>query len=318
MKSHPYAATTIGDKLGSMPRDILTSPYDSIADMYDAAFNGENIYYGTITEREREMFEHWIPKASGNQRALDVGCGTGFHTEWLVRSGYDTIGIDISPAMLQVAKRKLASDASQVCFQKCDAMELSRLGNERFDVVLCLGSTLNHISEWQLCLWQMISKTKPGGRLLFSFDNIYGADTLFWLLKQGRSIYRDGRPRRTLIERIWHGIRGLPFHNHMHMEVSGSPFELPLTYEPARKVRQSIEDAGARSLDWVGVHILTSLNRRIMEAGAFIEDSGRPSGLGTERFLFRLDRALSRPLYWMGANIIVACKVYDNMTSGIE
>jgi ubiquinone/menaquinone biosynthesis C-methylase UbiE len=42
-------------------------------------------------------------------RALDAACGTGRHTECLCARGFDTIGVDVTPEMLAIARRKAPS-----------------------------------------------------------------------------------------------------------------------------------------------------------------------------------------------------------------
>ncbi|MCO5193310.1 MAG: class I SAM-dependent methyltransferase [Anaerolineae bacterium] len=44
---------------------------------------------------------------SPGQRVVDIGCGPGFDTEQLRNRGYDTIGIDLSPAMLTIGRKSV-------------------------------------------------------------------------------------------------------------------------------------------------------------------------------------------------------------------
>src|ERR1039458_10511743 len=69
-----------------MKRESDTSPYDQIASEYDDLFGDQNPYYQSVNRCERELFEKWINRSNNHQRAMDIGCGTGFHTKWLVRS----------------------------------------------------------------------------------------------------------------------------------------------------------------------------------------------------------------------------------------
>lgn len=70
-----------------------------------------------------------------NASVVDVPCGTGRLAEVLLESGYKVRGVDISPDMLEVAKKRLARFGEKFSTQVCDARELSRA--ERFDGALC-------------------------------------------------------------------------------------------------------------------------------------------------------------------------------------
>src|SRR5262252_1578743 len=40
-------------------------------------------------------------------RVIDLGCGSGIWAEELARAGYDVLGVDISPAMIELARRRV-------------------------------------------------------------------------------------------------------------------------------------------------------------------------------------------------------------------
>ena len=52
---------------------------------------------------------------------LDVPCGTGRFTDWLVDQGYRVVGVDISPEMIQVAREK---DTGAMGFVTADVLHL--------------------------------------------------------------------------------------------------------------------------------------------------------------------------------------------------
>ncbi len=74
------------------------------------------------------------------ERWLDVACGTGRHLEFL-RRDYEVVGVDLSPQMLRIARRRLPG----IRLVTGD-MRTFDLG-ERFDVLSCLFSAIGHLSS---------------------------------------------------------------------------------------------------------------------------------------------------------------------------
>jgi len=71
---------------------------------------------------------------------VDLGCGTGLWADLLLRAGYDVLGVDISPGMVAVAKKR-APDAKFLCesfldtkIPTCDAVtSIGECFNYQFD-----------------------------------------------------------------------------------------------------------------------------------------------------------------------------------------
>lgn len=76
---------------------------------------------------------------TGTERILDVGCGTGEFERMVLEQfpGVRLIGVDSSPAMLDVARDKLAGKP-QVQFLLASAEGLP-FDTERFDAVVCVN-----------------------------------------------------------------------------------------------------------------------------------------------------------------------------------
>ena len=75
---------------------------------------------------------------SGGRSWLDVACGTGRHLEFLRRK-HPVCGVDLSPEMLRVARRRLPGVRLI-----CGDMRTFRL-DQRFDVLSCLYSAIGHL-----------------------------------------------------------------------------------------------------------------------------------------------------------------------------
>ena len=69
---------------------------------------------------------------------LDIGCGTGAHLRLYQKEKCNIFGIDLSAAMIDVARKKLGEEANLSLGSATD-MEF---GNDQFDLILC--STVLH------------------------------------------------------------------------------------------------------------------------------------------------------------------------------
>lgn len=98
---------------------------------------------------------------------LDLGCGTGTLTSRLARPGVRVTGVELSPEMLAVARRKISPD-SGVRWVQTSAVELiDHFSAESFDTIvsILMFSELSD-SEQRLVLRQCMSLLRPGGRLI--------------------------------------------------------------------------------------------------------------------------------------------------------
>lgn len=75
-----------------------------------------------------------VPKSS---TILDLPCGTGRLAHALLDDGYTIVGADISPAMLEVAKRRLARFGDRFSTLVADVRELAKSQPKSFDSALC-------------------------------------------------------------------------------------------------------------------------------------------------------------------------------------
>lgn len=104
-----------------MPGD----PYASDAEFYD-------LIHGSF----RDDTGLWLSFAGRTDRpVLEVGCGTGRITLELARAGHVVTGIDPSPAMLAVARRKAKDDALDVEFIEGTVLDIA-LEADRYGLVV--------------------------------------------------------------------------------------------------------------------------------------------------------------------------------------
>ena len=108
---------------------------------------------------------------------MDLGTGTGRLAMLLAEEGAgEVVGVDISPAMLEVAEYLRLSSASpaadRVSFRLAAAQRMPFRG-ESFDAIVC-RLVLNHTHKPEHILQELVRLLKPGGVLILA--ELLGAD----------------------------------------------------------------------------------------------------------------------------------------------
>lgn len=146
-------------------------------------------------------------------KVLDAGCGIGDHTARMARNGYDCVGIDISPTILQKADEKIrALGLSSSVHFVCQALEDMSLNGDLFDVVHCRG-VLMHIPDWKAALKSLCTALKPGGHIVVLENNVKAPYSRAYL--SVRRLFRN-RVASQLIDtpggkELWTDENGTPF-----------------------------------------------------------------------------------------------------------
>src|SRR5256885_5649481 len=110
--------------------------------------------------------------ASGDERALDVGCGAGALALALAPLVREVVGVDRVPELLELARERAPRNAT---FVEADATHLP-YSNGEFDLAGTLR-TLHHVPRPELVLAELVRVTRPGGRVLV-IDQLAPVDPL--------------------------------------------------------------------------------------------------------------------------------------------
>jgi demethylmenaquinone methyltransferase / 2-methoxy-6-polyprenyl-1,4-benzoquinol methylase len=101
-------------------------------------------------------------------RVLDVACGTGDLTEQFARTdAAEVLGVDFTPEMLEVARRKLSSKPEikpKVAYREGDAQALD-LPDAAFDVV-SIAFGIRNVADPARAIREFSRVLRPGGRLM--------------------------------------------------------------------------------------------------------------------------------------------------------
>lgn len=112
-------------------------------------------------------------RLKGRLKILDLGCGSGNKTELLAESGRLIVGLDLDPAMIELARSRHLAPGLE--YQVGDLADFGRdFPPASFDALLCLGNALPHLTEpGQLgrFMEQASATLAPGGDLMIQILN---------------------------------------------------------------------------------------------------------------------------------------------------
>lgn len=97
-----------------------------------------------------------------SKRVLDIAVGTGWSTEQFVRAGAIVTAIDLTPAAVELTKKRLSLYGLSANVRVADAQHLA-FPDSSFDFVLAFGC-LMHMPNTKQAIHEIYRVLKPGGR----------------------------------------------------------------------------------------------------------------------------------------------------------
>ena len=146
----------------------MAEAYSNFAAVYDALM--DNIPYDAWADYLHSLLVEY-DIASGI--LAELGCGTGNITERMAEFGYDLIGIDNSPAMLDIANEKREQNHSSSLYLCQDMREFELYGTVAAIVSLC--DSVNYITEPEELthVFSLVNNyLDPDGLFIFDFRSI--------------------------------------------------------------------------------------------------------------------------------------------------
>ena len=139
-------------------------------------------------------------------RVLEVGCGAGYGTELILRrfAAARVDAIDLDPAMVTRAKRRLAGYGERVRLATGDMTDLRTAldaEDNSYDAVFDFA-IVHHVPDWRAALAEIVRVLKPGGHLL-AFAGTRTQHRMAVLLRRGHR-RRAGHPRLPVAVRPPH------------------------------------------------------------------------------------------------------------------
>src|SRR5579864_963442 len=142
-----------------------------------------------------------VPALDGAE-VLDLGCGQGLAVRALARAGAKRVtGIDLSEAMIELARAHGYVNGCDVSYAVGDAQHLAPLGNATFDGVTCQLALMD-FPDLDASLAEVHRVLRPGGWFVFIVGH-----PCFLVPDAVREEREDGRPALSVCgyfqERFW-------------------------------------------------------------------------------------------------------------------
>jgi SAM-dependent methyltransferase len=134
--------------------------YDALAASY--AVHNRDSPYNAYYERPAMMA---LLGDVGGQRVLEVGCGSGPLTAWLVDQGAEVTAMDVSPQMVAQAGQLVGDRARLVVADVAEPLTFAE--DASFDLVVA-SLVLHYLRDWEPVLTEFRRVLRRGGSVVFS------------------------------------------------------------------------------------------------------------------------------------------------------
>jgi predicted TPR repeat methyltransferase len=135
----------------------IEKAYNIWADQYDTNSNKTRDLDTKSTIKTLNKFDF--------SKVIELGCGTGKNTTFLLKKADEIIGLDFSQEMLNKAKAKIKDE--RVEFRKADLTKSWEIDNDFADLITC-SLTLEHIKNLNHIFNQANLKLKKNGLFFIS------------------------------------------------------------------------------------------------------------------------------------------------------
>lgn len=128
-----------------------------------SAYDGWSSQYDTNINKTRDLEAFALQQTLANiqfENCLEIGCGTGKNTAWLVAKAKHITAVDLSTEMLAKAKEKINSP--KVNFIQTDILQEWDFATKKYELV-SFSLVLEHIEDLSLIFKKILKVISPGG-----------------------------------------------------------------------------------------------------------------------------------------------------------
>ena len=130
----------------------------------------EKIYHKPERQEDLRKLELLLPQWVEAKSVLEIGCGTGYWTQFMSKTAKSILATDINEAMLEIARSKSYPNIPE--FIALDYEQLDEMEGQ-YDLIFA-GFVVSHIRRENLTdfLSKLSRRLKRGGEIIF-MDNVF-------------------------------------------------------------------------------------------------------------------------------------------------
>ncbi len=142
----------------------LPFEYQQMPEYFDAHNVSEE------TEGKNALIEKLLKQQRVNT-VLDMTCGTGSQVFYLNERGYEVVGSDFSPALIEMARNKANKAGKNITFMDGD---MQNLYVGKFDAVITIFNAVGHLikADFETALQNIHANLKDRGVYIFDIFNL--------------------------------------------------------------------------------------------------------------------------------------------------
>ncbi len=148
-------------------KPIALEAYEKLAESFDrlAPSKAENAYI------EQPAMRRAVGDVKG-LKIFEAGCGPGILAEYLVHEGAKVVGFDVSPKMIEHAKKRISHNATFFVADMAKVLPVDQDG--QFDMVVA-SLAIDYIKDWSIPLSEFHRLLKPKGKFIFTIQHPLGS-----------------------------------------------------------------------------------------------------------------------------------------------
>ena len=155
------------DMAGDLTMATRNDPTESTVEFYET--HAREYFERTVAADLSSIYDEFSKRVRCGARVLDAGCGSGRDLRNLRRRGFDAVGIDVSAALVEMARQHSGAD----CFKM--RLEELRFANS-FDAVWACASLLHVPKNKMISVLTRLRKSLVKGGFLFASVQLGGGE----------------------------------------------------------------------------------------------------------------------------------------------